>query len=248
MAMHHISWGGLNTCVVEPDSKSQIEWNVILSHGYGAPGTDLVPLATMLHRFSPPLQQKVRFLFPEAPLDLEEMGLPGGRAWWHLNIWKLQEAVATGQYRDMPNESPEGLPAARDALLSLLKDVIEATGIPLARTVLGGFSQGAMLSTDVALHLPEAPAGLIILSGTLITQSAWRDRLRHRSGLPVLQSHGRHDPVLPFDIACLLRDALQDAGNPVTFYEFPGGHEIPFEVMELGARFLEDRLNAPGTA
>ena len=76
------------------------------------PGTDLVPLATMLPRFAPELQQRARFLFPEAPLDLAELGMPDGRAWWHLDIFQLQEAVATGRYRDMPNASPEGLPAA----------------------------------------------------------------------------------------------------------------------------------------
>lgn len=242
MAQRKISCGGLQTQLIEPDTPSSAELNVILSHGYGAPGTDLVPLATMLQRFAPQLHQKARFIFPEAPLDLEEIGMPGGRAWWHLNLWKLQEAVATGRYRDMPNESPEGLPAARQALLSLLKDAVDATGIPVSRTVLGGFSQGAMLSTDVALHLPEAPAGLIILSGTLITQSVWLNCLKQRTGLPVLQSHGHHDPLLPFDVATLLRDELQAAGNPVTFYDFPGGHEIPFEAMELAAKFLEERL------
>lgn len=242
MATRSAEWGGLNAQIVEPDAPERIELNVILSHGYGAPGADLVPLATMLHRFAPELQQRARFIFPEAPLDLEEIGMPGGRAWWHLDIWKLQEAVATGNYRDLPNESPEGLPAARNALMSLLKDVIGDTGIPLSSTVLGGFSQGAMLSTDVTLHLPQAPGGLIILSGTLLNQSVWMDRLKHRTGLPVLQSHGHQDPLLPFDIAIRLRDALQSAGNPVEFHEFSGGHEIPFEVMELAAGFLQERL------
>lgn len=239
MAIREERWGGLTVYVAEPESAERVELNVVLSHGYGAPGSDLVPLATMFHRFAPELRDTVRFVFPEAPLDLGEVGLPGGRAWWHLNLWKLQEAVAIGQYRDLPNESPDGLPAAREAMFSLLKECLEATRIPLSRTVLGGFSQGAMLSTDAALHLPEAPAGLVILSGSLINQPVWLERMKTRSGLPVFQSHGRNDPLLPFDLATRLRDELQAAGNPVTFYDFPGGHEIPFEAMELAAGFLQ---------
>lgn len=228
--------------IVEPAVTDSVTLNVILSHGYGAPGTDLVPLATMMQRFATPLQAQTRFIFPEAPLDLEDIGLPGGRAWWHLDMWKLQEAVSTGKYRDLTNETPEGLPAARQLLTSLLQTTVEETGIPVSRTVLGGFSQGAMLSTDVSLHLDESPAGLIILSGTMINQTVWLEQMKHRSGLPVLQSHGHYDPLLPLEIATRLRDALETSGNPVTFYEFPGGHEIPFEVMEFTAKFLGERL------
>jgi phospholipase/carboxylesterase len=104
--------------------------------------------------------------------------------------------------------------------------------------VLGGFSQGAMLSLDVALHRPTPPAGLILMSGTLLAESVWKPRLNQLAGVPVLQSHGRHDPLLPFSIACALRDELRAAGAKLDWVEFAGGHEIPPVVLDGVTRLL----------
>ena len=183
-------WGGLRTQVMEPADPGTVRWNMVLSHGYGAPGEDLVPLAPLIVKFDRSLQDPVRFIFPEAPLDLAEIGIPGGRAWWHINMWRLQQAVAQEAYRDLIDETPSGLPEAREQFLRFLAEAGQETGIPLARTVLGGFSQGAMLSTEVALQLPVAPGGLIILSGTIMQQRVWQDLLAHRANLPVFQSDG----------------------------------------------------------
>ncbi len=104
--------------------------------------------------------------------------------------------------------------------------------------ILGGFSQGAMLATDVALRLEEAPAGLIIWSGTLISEPEWRKRAPARRGLGVFQSHGRQDPLLPFLRAVALRDLLIEAGLEVDFLAFDGEHTIPLEALERTADFL----------
>lgn len=237
-------WGGLNVQVLEPDSADGVGLNVVLCHGFGAPGDDLVPLGPAIVQLNRSLADRVRFIFPEAPLDLEEMGMPGGRAWWNLDLWKLQTAIAAGTYDELTHHTPAGLPAARDQYLKLLADCEQATGIPVSKSVLGGFSQGAMISTDVALQLPLAPAGLIILSGSLINRDEWAERLTRRSGLPVLQSHGRFDQLLPFDFAVQLRDELTAAGNPVKFVEFRGAHEIPLQVLQSTAEFLAERLSS----
>jgi phospholipase/carboxylesterase len=240
MPQRKVQWGGLTVRIIEPSPPQAADLNIVLCHGYGAPGTDLVPLAAMLQQSVSSLSQRARFLFPEAPLDLGELGLPGGRAWWHLDILRLQQAVATGQYRDFPNEMPDGLPAAREALLQMLKQCADETRVPMSRTVLGGFSQGAMLSSDVAWHLPESPAGLVILSGSLINWPAWEQRLKQCHGIPVFLSHGEHDPLLPYDLAVRLRDELQSAGNTVTFCGFAGSHEIPLNALTELGRFLDN--------
>lgn len=237
-------WGGLNVQVVEPDS-TEAMCNVVLCHGFGAPGEDLVPLAAMFVRFDRSLADRVRFIFPEAALDLAEFDMPGGRAWWHLDVWKLQAAIASGTYDDLTHRTPAGLTSARDHYLQLLADAERATGIPVSRTVLGGFSQGAMISTDVSLQLPTPPAGLIVLSGSFINREEWAERLASRSGMPVLQSHGRFDQILPFEFAVRLWEALTAAGNPVEFYEFPGAHEIPLEITRFVAEFLAARISSP---
>ena len=62
---------------------------VILCHGYGASGADLVPIGEELLDQIPALQDRIQFIFPEAPLSLDQLGLPGGRAWWPIDMVKL---------------------------------------------------------------------------------------------------------------------------------------------------------------
>lgn len=218
------------------------ELAVVLCHGFGAPATDLVPLAMELVELKPELGPKVRFVFPAAPLSLSAMGMPHARAWFNL-----PQEVLMGQERDwgrFETSTPEGLVQARRGLMSLLSALSAATKLPYGRIVLGGFSQGGMVSTDVALRLEEAPAGLCILSGTLICQDDWKQRAAKRTSLPVLQSHGRVDNVLAYGQAERLRDMLTGAGLPVEFIPFNGPHTIAPEVMERMAEFLHTRLTS----
>ena len=109
---------------------------------------------------------------------------------------------------------------------------------PGRRLVLGGFSQGAMLATDIALRSARPLAGLVLLSGTMIAEEEWLPRMPSRAGLAVLQSHGTSDPLLPYSIAERLRDALAGAGARVTFVGFEGGHGVPPEVLATFGRWL----------
>lgn len=197
---------------------------LVLMHGFGAPGTDLVPLARQLS-----LGASVRFAFPAAPLALSP-GLPedqSGRAWWHIDMVELQRALMLRDFTTLTSRVPDGLAEARQRVLALL-DALEADfGVTREKLVLGGFSQGAMLATDVTLHAERPPAGLAILSGSLIAKDDWLPRMKARAGLPVLQSHGRSDPVLGYDIAEMLRNELISAGLDVEFVAFNGGHGIP---------------------
>ncbi|WP_164007816.1 alpha/beta hydrolase [Pyxidicoccus trucidator] len=213
---------------------------VVLCHGFGAPATDLVPLAPELMSVEESLAGRVRFVFPGAPLTLEAWGMPSGRAWFHL-----PEAIMRGQLRDwdlFAREVPPGLPAARRGLMSVVDAVSASMKLPYGRIVLGGFSQGGMVTTDVALRLEEAPAGLCILSGTLTSEAEWRQKAQARKGLPVFQGHGRHDDVLPFSAAERLRDVLTESGLAVDFLPFDGPHTIAPEELERMAAFLAARL------
>lgn len=233
--------GGLQ-CQVFPEREAgKPAAAVVLCHGFGAPGDDLVGLYGELVHARPELA-KQRFIFPEAPLSLG----PGSRAWWMIDFEGL-ERVNRGDpeaLREFRKVEPAGMPAARTALRKLLDEVCAQTKLPLSKIALGGFSQGAMLTTDLSLRLEEAPRALAILSGTLLMEDVWRQKAKARAGLRVLQSHGTQDPILGFDMAKLLEKLLLESGLKVEFVSFQGGHGIPMNVLEKLSALLDDTLES----
>jgi phospholipase/carboxylesterase len=123
-------------------------------------------------------------------------------------------------------------------MLAFLKEVEQKFGADPRKTVLGGFSQGAMLSCDVMLRTTQPYAGLIQLSGTLLAIQEWAPLLQKRKGLPVFQSHGRQDELLPYVGAERLRDTLTHGGISVEWHSFRGGHEIPRAVLQRLGPFI----------
>ncbi len=205
---------------------------VILLHGWGASGGDLVPLGDVMG--APP---GTRFVFPEGPLSLD-MASGGGRAWWLIDVDRMNQDFLNGRPRNLSKEVPEGLADARAAIVRLLDELRSAFGVPLEKFVLGGFSQGAMLACDVALRTELPLAGLALLSGTVLARDEWLPLMPKRKGLRVLQSHGTGDPMLPFFLAEQLRDFLSDAGLEVEWVGFQGGHEIPQVLLKPLGSFL----------
>jgi phospholipase/carboxylesterase len=211
---------------------------VVLLHGFGAPGDDLVPFHRVLE-----VPREVRFAFPAAPIELGPAMYGESRAWWRLDMAALEESIATGRHRDLASSVPDGLPEARVKVRAAL-DGLEAALTPSA-IVLGGFSQGAMLSLDVALHDPRPLAALAVLSGTFLAEAEWQPRMAARKGTPVLVSHGSHDPLLPVSESQRLATALSDAGWRVDFVGFRGQHEIPPVVLDRLGRLIRGAIGAP---
>lgn len=236
---------------------------VVLLHGFGAPGRDLVPLSQVMS-----VPTGTRFAFPAAPLSLAD-SFGGGRgfemfdsrAWWMIDIERFERVL--GQLgprarsgmpnlndpllRSLTDDVPAGLAPARTQLLSVLDELERQLHVPPGQMVLGGFSQGSMLSLDVALRSERKLAGLLLWSSTLICQPEWDPRMASRRGLPILQSHGQQDPLLPFFLAEALRDKLTAAGAAVHFVPFRGAHEIPQAVLRATDAFLHKVLATPQT-
>lgn len=209
---------------------------VLLLHGFGAPGDDLVPFADVVQ-----VPGKTRWLFPEAPLPLN-MGFGDSRAWWIIDFARIQEDRAAGRIRDLSVEIPQGLALARDRFLAFLKELPRQLSIDYKKTVIGGFSQGAMLTCDAVLQTDYPFAGLVQLSGNLLAQAVWGPLMAKRRGLPVFQSHGTQDDILPHIGAERLRDALTRSGLVVDWHSFRGGHEIPQMVLQPLSVFITKRL------
>lgn len=229
--MRRETYGGLQVQIVGgPDREGGGNGPVvILLHGFGAPGDDLVSLWRMLR-----VPDTVRFVFPIAPLTLDD-GLPGGRAWWMIDMDRIARELASGRGRDI-HGVPPGLAVAREHLLAMMDELDRQWG--LDQVFIGGFSQGAMLACDAVFRTSRSFAGLIILSGSIMAKQEWQERWPTRKGLPVFQSHGTDDPLLPHETAVQLRDGLLSHGLPVVWHEFRGGHEIPLSVLERLGPFL----------
>lgn len=227
LPIQRLELAGLTTRIVGP---ADAPLTIVLMHGFGAPGDDLVPLAGALG-------VTARFVFPEAPIDLG--GLYGdSRAWWRLDLARLEAELAAGKPRDHRGEVPDGLVEARAHASRLVDAVKERFAVDDRRLVLGGFSQGAMLALDLALHREAPPGAVVLLSGTLIAEAEWQPRLARLAGVPVFQAHGEGDMLLPYAVAEVLRDRLRDAGADLAWHAFAGGHEIPPAVLAALAGWL----------
>ncbi len=232
--------GDLFCRIVDPsDASGDLNKVVILCHGYGAGGDDLVPCAREL--LAAANLGRVRFVFPAAPIKLEEF-YGDSRAWWPIDMVALQSAMETGNIRDLRNDQPGLLSKQRKSIMELIDQLKIECGLENSAFVLGGFSQGAMLATDVALHLADPPAGLVIWSGTLLNESNWKTLSQDRSPdrkFPIFQSHGRIDPIIPFVSAEWLQEMFETAGFEVDFLSFVGGHTISPEGIQAAARLIK---------
>lgn len=221
MTVRTQSLASLTARVVEP--AGPIHTTAVFFHGYGAGGDDLVPLAGEL------APRGVRYVFPAAPIALPGMW-GDARAWWHIDLDRTFDDLARGV-------APEGLDDARAAAAAAIAAV--RAQAPDDKLVLGGFSQGAMLALDLALHGDGGPlAGLALMSGTLLAPGRWRPRYATLANVPVVISHGRQDPLLPFPLSEQLQRELAEAGARVTWVPFGGAHEIPPPVLAAVAKLL----------
>ena len=193
---------------------------LVLLHGRGADEHDLVPLHDALDP-----DRRLVGVTPRAPHALP----PGG---WH---WYAVHRIG---YPD-----PRTFGATYSRACAWLDALHEITGVPLERTVIGGFSQGAVMS--YALGLVEgrpAPAGILALSGFMPTVEGFPLDLAGRDGLPVAIGHGTHDPIIGVDWSRQARDRLEAAGAAVTYRETPMGHSIDPAFVPALAGWLEGVL------
>lgn len=229
--MKRANMGGLDV-VIAGEGSGPV---VVLLHGFGAPGDDLVGLGGALS-----VTSDTRFVFPAAPLVLPQEYM-GGRAWWWIDMMERARRIARGERQDI-TYVPEGLDEARAKVDAMLDEVENALAPPAGKIVLGGFSQGAMLSLDVALRSRRALAGVVLLSGTHVAASEWAPNFVARNTLPIFMSHGEQDEILPYGISEALKETLTTNGFNVDWHPFRGGHGIPPQVVSALNTFLKTNV------
>jgi phospholipase/carboxylesterase len=200
------------THLVRPPA-GEAEGALVLFHGRGADEYDLYGLLDELDPDRRLLGVTVR-----GPLALP----PGGAHWYAL-----------GQV-GFPN--PETFHETYRRLGTWLDDLAVSSGIPLARTVLGGFSQGAVMTWAMGLGAGRPrPAGLVALSGFIPTVEGNEADLSLPLP-PVAIGHGTYDGVIPVTFGRSARERLEAAGADVTYRESPMAHSIdPGYLHELAA-------------
>lgn len=213
---------GVETITLESEGASTA---VIFFHGYGANKHDLFPLWELWHR------DHFDWYFPNGLQSLP-MGYYEGRAWFSIDIAGLERAIREGRQREMAGYIPPELDQTLSQVEVFILDIMKKH----KKLILGGFSQGAMMASHLAMKDSFAVDGLILLSGNLLAETKFPKAAR---GIPFYQAHGTSDPVLDMEGAKALERKLQSMNFQGKLSVFRGGHEIPPQVVKEVSTFLD---------
>ncbi|HXQ15460.1 MAG TPA: dienelactone hydrolase family protein [Caulobacteraceae bacterium] len=203
---------------VVPASGAAVRSLVILLHGYGSNGDDLISLAPFWRGALP----ATAFVAPNAPAPCP--GAPGGFQWWSLTSAS-------------PSARAEGAARAAPVLDAFIDAELARCGLAEARLALVGFSQGTMMALHVGPRRRGRLAGIVGYSGMLADAAGLADPSLTRP--PILLIHGDADPMIPLAAFHQAKAALVQNGFAVESHVSPGlGHSIDQAGLQLGGAFL----------
>jgi phospholipase/carboxylesterase len=210
------------TAVARPP-EGEAEGLLVLHHGRGADEHDLLPLADVLDP-----ERRLLVVSPRGPLALP----PGGAHWYVI--------------RDLGYPDPGTFLPTYELAARWHDDLRERTGIPPERTILGGFSQGAVMTYALGLGQDRPrPAALVALSGFIPTVPGFELDLEGELP-PVAIGHGTSDPVIGVEWGRQAKETLGAAGAEVTYRESPMQHSIdPRFAADLAPWIRESLERAP---
>ncbi|WP_348664061.1 alpha/beta hydrolase [Chlamydia vaughanii] len=217
------SFSDLDAIVCPGDPNDPI---IIFLHGYGADADNL----TFFPSACPFKGVRPTWIFPHGIEQVE--GFAGGRAWFPLDVPLFQSLISNPditpetehQYQVLFNMNFEKPKAALEKLITELDR-------PRHEIILGGFSQGAMMTTHLILSSKVPYRGALICSGAMILDKGWESNLNICAKVPFIQSHGYQDNILPYYHGEKLNHLLSQRLDG-EFISFHGGHEIPIAVLQ----------------
>ena len=202
---------------------------VVLLHGYGADGNDLIGLGRAWQELLP----QAAFVSPHAPEPCGQA--PAGRQWFALT------------FRD-PNERWLGANKAAPVLEAFLRTELERRNLPPSALALVGFSQGTMMALHVGLRRAPPPFAIVGYSGLLVVPPDTNPEklaAEIKAHPPVLLIHGDRDELIPPQALYHAASGLASLGIPVEWHMSHGiGHGIDQEGMRQGGEFLARRFAA----
>ena len=201
-------------------AKMQPRQLIVLLHGYGADGKDLIALGQQWAKLLP----DAAVVAPNAPELCP--GAPSGRQWFPLTM------------RD-PDERWSGVNKAQPALDAFLDTELRRHGLDDGKLALVGFSQGTMMALHVGLRRRRPPAAIVGFSGMLVGPEHLASHDASKPTPPVLLTHGSNDDVIPLDALFMSAEGLADAGIPCQWHLSMGiGHGIDNGALSHAGLFL----------
>lgn len=205
----------------ERPAAGEAEGLLVLHHGRGTNEHDLLGLADVLDP-----ESRLHVVTPRAPLAI------GGGYHWYV--------VPRVGFPD-----PETFRQAYEKLGAFHDELWQSTGIPPERTVLAGFSMGAVMSYSLGLPADRpVPAGIMAFSGFIPAVEGWQPGFGSRPALPVLIFHGRQDPIISVDFAREAHARLEEATLPVEYHESDAAHHIDPAQIPAAVNWLSRALPA----
>lgn len=220
-----------------PDSGKPARQLVVLLHGYGSNGDDLIGLAPYFSQALP----DAAFYSPHAP-EPWEGGMFGGRQWFSLagydpEAFRRNPETMAGLERSFF----DGATRSAEALNTFMDRILSEHGIAARQLALIGFSQGTMMALHTAPRRADALGGVVGFSGAIVSGDRLAGEAKSRP--PFLLVHGDADPVVPVEALDEVQKALQSARIPFQSHVVPDlQHGIDPTGAALAAQFLREKL------
>ncbi len=204
---------------------------VFLMHGYGASMYDLYDLYSVIE-----MGESCDWYFPHGHLALGGQFGALAASWFPIDMVELERCMSQGIHRNFEDIYT---PEFNDAV-EILKTFVLEISEKYESISIGGFSQGAMLSSHLMNHVGTKLNSVFLFSGNLIGKKELLKSIDQNLSFNIFQSHGIQDPVLGFEGAEKLKNLLLDHNKKIKFESFKGGHEIPMQAINSLNSFLNN--------
>ena len=202
--------------------------SIIWLHGLGADGHDFEPIVNELNT-----TQAIRFIFPHAPsmpvTVNNGMSMP---AWYDITSAQIDN-----------KQDEAGIRKSQHSVLALIEREIQR-GITSSNIILAGFSQGGAIALHTGLRYEKPLAGIMGLSTYLPLIDSVKNEIHQQNrNTPILLAHGKHDPVVPFDLAEKTKACLDELNYTTELHSYEMEHSVcPEEVNDI-SDWINQRFN-----
>lgn len=213
------------------NNKNAKHTTIVLFHGYGANAQNLVPLQSAIKT-----HKKYNWIFPEGIFDVSLENATHAKSWFPSDMNAFHRMQLNKEYDKLACAQPLQFEKSLSKINEFLKHFENKNN----HLILGGFSQGGIIASNLAFYRTNRTKALILFSSILINKTQLEDRASNCKNMAFIQSHGTQDTILNYEMAQKLYNFLKKQGLKGDFISFKGEHTIPLKVLEKTAKFLDN--------